>query len=558
MPRCRDPAALEAYRSIVGRLAAVLTALLLGSLPETAAADPPYRGRALSDVLNEIGGADAAPRLQLRRRSCANARAGRADGGRRACTARAAARTARPRGGARRRHRLCRRAPDLPAAASRRRATPVDLDAARGSRRREQPLPSRRRVAARPNLPDPGRARGAAAARRRLAQGRAPPARAASNGFSGLAYMRGGEQSETLVVFDGLAMYEPFHLRLRVEPDERARPARPGQPGGVRGRLHRGVRRPHQRGHRRTLDSSGGRSLLRGGHEPIPHERTRVDALCRRSRPVARSRRGAAIWTSYPRWPNRRSASRATSMVSAASTSPSATPRAPACTCCSRPTSRRCTNDEDTECADADYSNSYVWGTLDHRWSPALASGLLLSYSDVTAHRSGTVDDPGRREGFVDDDRDYDVYGARLDARYSTKRWLHRAGRRVPVAVGTRIGTRAAVTFEPDFPFPGDPGRHHGARARTVTVRRPHGALRNEPAARHGSPHGEVGLRWDEQTYVADPDEQFAPRINVAYEVSAFDAAARELGRGSSRHRASTSCRSRMASTSSSRRSVRT
>ena len=37
---------------------------------------------------------------------------------------------------------------------------------------------------------------------------------AASNGLSGLANMRGGESNETLIVFDGLPLYDPFHLRL--------------------------------------------------------------------------------------------------------------------------------------------------------------------------------------------------------------------------------------------------------------------------------------------------------------------------------------------------------
>ena len=41
---------------------------------------------------------------------------------------------------------------------------------------------------------------------------------AASNGLSGLANMRGGESNETLIVFDGLPLYDPFHLRLLLSP----------------------------------------------------------------------------------------------------------------------------------------------------------------------------------------------------------------------------------------------------------------------------------------------------------------------------------------------------
>ncbi len=41
---------------------------------------------------------------------------------------------------------------------------------------------------------------------------------AASNGLSGLAHMRGGEENETEVIFDGLPLIQPFHLRLIQSP----------------------------------------------------------------------------------------------------------------------------------------------------------------------------------------------------------------------------------------------------------------------------------------------------------------------------------------------------
>src|SRR5690606_33458238 len=41
---------------------------------------------------------------------------------------------------------------------------------------------------------------------------------AASNGLSGLAHIRGGEENETRIVFDGMPLYEPFHLKNLFSP----------------------------------------------------------------------------------------------------------------------------------------------------------------------------------------------------------------------------------------------------------------------------------------------------------------------------------------------------
>ena len=43
---------------------------------------------------------------------------------------------------------------------------------------------------------------------------RVPPA----TGFPGLAHIRGGEQNETGIVFDGLTLSEPFHLKNLFSP----------------------------------------------------------------------------------------------------------------------------------------------------------------------------------------------------------------------------------------------------------------------------------------------------------------------------------------------------
>jgi hypothetical protein len=176
-------------------------------------------------------------------------------------------------------------------------------------------------------------------------------------------------------------------------------------------------------------------------------------------------------------------------------------------------------NTAETERADVRYSNTYVWGTLEHDWSPQLTTTALLSYTDVSAERTATVFEPGARVGAADDRRDYDVLGAKLDASYATGRWLQRAGFDFR-SLDARYDYTGAVDFADDYPFPNLPAQDF---ARTASL---------EPAGEHvalyytargrltDSLTAEFGLRWDEQTYGVDADDQLGPRVNVAWRLN--------------------------------------
>jgi hypothetical protein len=342
---------------------------------------------------------------------------------------------------------------------------------------------------------------------------------AATNGLSGLAYMRGGEQSETLVVFDGLPMYEPFHLRLLSSPASILDP--------------------------RTLDSlevyAGGFTTEFGDRisAVIDASSTRPDAeryyeaglsvFYANALASARFADGRGQWLASAR---RSNLDLIADMVESDVGKPSYADgfaridyRFDDATSASLhmllATDRSSLRDsEETERANADYRNGYFWATLDRAWTPALNSTLLLSYSDVAAHRKGTVEEPGRRTGFVDDDRDYHVFGAKLDGSWTGARWFHRAGLEFR-SLSARYRYRSEVTFEPDYPFPGDPG---GTTARDL-LPTPDG---NHVAAYASSRlrvtdrlTAEAGVRWDEQTYGARSDEQFVPRLNLAFDAGA-------------------------------------
>jgi len=342
---------------------------------------------------------------------------------------------------------------------------------------------------------------------------------AATNGFSGLAYMRGGEQSETLVVFDGLPMYEPFHLRVLSSPasilDPRTLDSMDVYAGGFTAEFGermsavidaRSIRPEADRYYEAGLSVFYANALASArfadgrGQWLASVRRSNLDLIAE----LAKSKVGEPAYADgFGRLDYRLNDATAASLHMLLATD------------------RSSLNDSDEiEFTDADYRNTYLWGTLDHEWSAALRSSLLLSYSEVTAHRNATVEDPGRRTGFVDDDRDYHVFGAKLDGSWTSPRWLHRAGVEFR-SLSARYRYASEVTFEPGYPFPGDPG---GTIARD---------LRPAPDGNHVAVYAssrfrvtdrvtaELGARWDEQTYGADADEQFAPRINLAYELSA-------------------------------------
>jgi hypothetical protein len=110
---------------------------------------------------------------------------------------------------------------------------------------------------------------------------------AATNGVDGLGHMRGGEENETLVVFDGLPLYEPFHLRLLQSPMSVLDPPRRRRSRRARRRVQRRVRRPHEHGRRNAIDPARGRPPLRARHQPVSHQRPRHAPLRRRARRLA-------------------------------------------------------------------------------------------------------------------------------------------------------------------------------------------------------------------------------------------------------------------------------
>jgi len=339
---------------------------------------------------------------------------------------------------------------------------------------------------------------------------------AASNGLSGLAHIRGGDANETLVLLDGLPLYEPFHLRLLQSPasviDERIVGGLDAYAGGftaefgdrMSGIIDARSLRPepdayYELGlslmHANALASH--RFADARGQWLVSFRRSNLDEIA----DAMRSDLGEPSYMDgfarldYAWSP----ATRGSLHVLLASDT------------------AEISNSAGTEHAHADYSNSYVWGTLEHDWSPRLATSALVSFTDVASTRDATVDEPGLRSGHVVDRREYDVLGLKLDASYSTARWLQRMGVEAR-SLGARYDYRGEVVFAPDYPFPGaddfsrvltpEPSGEHLALYYTAR-----GQLTDALTA-------EAGLRWDKQSYGPDSDDQFGPRLNLAWRLA--------------------------------------
>jgi len=342
---------------------------------------------------------------------------------------------------------------------------------------------------------------------------------AASNGLSGLANMRGGEDNETLVVFDGLPLYEPFHLRLLLSPtsvlDPRVLSGLDVHAGGFTAQfgdrmssvIEARSLRPdadayYELGlslfHANALAShrfAGGR-----GQWLASIRRSNLDEVA----DLVDSQIGEPSYTDgFARVDYAFSdATRGSLHMLLASDGLEAR------------------NSAATESATADYRNSYLWATLEHDFSPFVDASMIVSYTDVGSDRTGEVNAPGQRVGTVDDERHYDVLGLKLDAGYRTSRWLHRFGLEVR-SLSADYDYSSTVTFAAGYPFPQSPAE---STERTAAP---------EPSGEHVAAYvtsrvrvtdrlaAEFGLRWDEQTYGVDGDDQWGPRVNLVYEAGA-------------------------------------
>lgn len=339
---------------------------------------------------------------------------------------------------------------------------------------------------------------------------------AATNGFSSLGAVRGGEPNETAIVLDGLRLYEPFHLKNFMSPvsvlDARVVRSMQVYSGGF----------PVIHGDRmsaivdvQTLDPplpryyEAGLSLF---HANALASAEFLDGRAHALASIRRSNLGDLAHFSekdfgkpeyldgLAKLDYRLSDSSRLSMKLLASNDRIVALR-----------------NSTSERAQAEYRNTYLWGTFEHDWSGDAQSRLILSYTGLDNERDGRIDEPGRRSGSVRDYRNFHVLGLRADHEFGAWGLEHRLGFEVRRLWG-KYDYRSDVRFAAGFPLPDSPAIVLQRAASPKPDGFESGAWWDARVQIDDHWTVQAGLRVDTQTYDASGDaEQISPRLNLLY-----------------------------------------
>jgi outer membrane receptor protein involved in Fe transport len=337
----------------------------------------------------------------------------------------------------------------------------------------------------------------------------------ATNGFSSFGSVRGGANNETTIVFDGLRLYEPFHLKNFLTPvsvlDSQLVDRIEFYSGGfpvnygdaLSGVIDVKTLHPTQPKYFELgLDlfhSSGLASL-------------QLSDNLRGLVAVRRSNLGEIVDLSERDFGE---IEYADGLARLDYQLDSATQASVQALLSEDEVSGR--RERDTQRITARYRNVYAWTTLEHAWSSRASSRAMLSLTTLENGRHGSVVDPDARIGSVLDERDFQIVGLKLDHQLQTGPVRQRFGGELRWLSG-RYDYANAFSFQPDFPFPGSPA--------TATARSSH--LR--PSGREAAVYADVladltsrlsvqgGLRVESQSYGGDDrDTQLSPRLSLLY-----------------------------------------
>ena len=176
-------------------------------------------------------------------------------------------------------------------------------------------------------------------------------------------------------------------------------------------------------------------------------------------------------------------------------------------------------NDTDfEETAVATYRDAYYWLRLDYETGPDLHGSVVVARSELDSDRSGSVDQPGIASGELTDQRGFSIESVQTDwslARNDSlafafgAEWRHMDG---------RYDYSDHADYDVLFATPGAP--QDASRDRIISVA-PSGDQFGAYASVRAQPMESVvldlGLRWDHQTLSDDGADALSPRASVLW-----------------------------------------
>lgn len=170
--------------------------------------------------------------------------------------------------------------------------------------------------------------------------------------------------------------------------------------------------------------------------------------------------------------------------------------------------------------ATAEGDDSYFWLRLDHTPSPNLTGATLLARSKLTNDRSGFTIEPGLSIGSLDDRRSSTIHSLQSDwSAQLNDEFLLQFGGTVSRMEG-RYRYQDEAQFDVLFDIPGAPTETSRTRDFRLDPRGDqyslYGTLRYSPTSRLTA---DLGLRWDKQTLDPDHTGTLGPRLGLRYQI---------------------------------------
>jgi outer membrane cobalamin receptor len=175
-------------------------------------------------------------------------------------------------------------------------------------------------------------------------------------------------------------------------------------------------------------------------------------------------------------------------------------------------------DDDVGETASASYNNRVLWLKWIADWSDSLRSETILSVNEITDKRNGTLDLPGIVSGMLAESQDFKAYEIQQDWTFSpSNSWMLNVGFRARDQDAEYRFTSVRTVLPPfDEILDNEP-----LVSRDIDLS-PDGAQYAVYSEVRWQPSDwliiDLGVRWDQQTYTSsDDDRQYSPRASVLF-----------------------------------------